>query len=387
MKIAALPDDEDVRLLDLHSYDILDSAPEREFDDLVQLASQICKCPISMMTFVDSDRQWFKAKLGLKVNETARSTSFCSHTILSDKMMIVENAWEDERFVDSPLVTGDPNICFYAGAPIISPAGHRVGSICVVDQKPRSLTKAQQAALQIISRQITKLMELRTTNRIIRKRATDIIDLKNHTLEEAIKQRDERDKAVANELHEQIAQKVATCHLYLNMAEQDDDMKNEAIPWIKQTLTEIIGEIRSLTSSLVPSTFGSAPLQVLLNDFIERARSFYHFDIAITFSGYTNELNVQNSIATFRIIEKWVEVLGRKDSVNHISISLHVNDQIELMITDDGSESGFGEMEKTLVMSMVYSRVKMANGTVSYNTVQSRGNVLTMSVPLVNSEL
>jgi signal transduction histidine kinase len=128
-------------------------------------------------------------------------------------------------------------------------------------------------------------------------------------------------------------------------------------------------------------------LQVLLNDFIERARSFCHFDIAINFSGYTHELNLHNSIATFRIIEKWIEVLGRKDSVRHTSVSLHVNDHIELLITDDGSESDFGEMEKTLVMSMVYSRVKMANGIVSYNTIQNGGNVLSVSVPLINTDL
>ncbi|MEO8404277.1 MAG: GAF domain-containing protein, partial [Chitinophagaceae bacterium] len=374
-----LPDNEELRLLDLYSYEILDTAPEQEFDDLVQLASQICQCPASMITFVDADRQWFKAKIGLKETETPRSVAFCAHTILQDEPMIIENALEDERFFDSPLVT-DLNIRFYAGAPIISPAGHKLGSVCVMDTKPNSLNAEQQAALTIISRQLTKLIELRGMNIMLRKRATEIIELKNNTLEEALKQQDASDKIVAYELHEQIGQKIAASNFYLNMLERDEKSRDKAIPWIRQTIQEVIADIRKLTDYLVPSTLDTTPIQVVLKDFVGRMRGVYPYKISISFSGKGNNLNLQNSIACFKVVEKWLEVLGKKENVQNVIISFAAKKEIEVEISDDGSQTDFHEMEKNLVMSTVYNRLKMANGSVTYSLKENK-NVLSAIIP------
>ena len=136
MKIAPIPSNDEQRLQNLYSYEILDSAPEDEFNDLVELASAFCKTPISLITLLDKDRQWFKARKGFEAAETDRGSSFCSHAILSNDVLVVEDATKDERFSQNPFVTVDNGIRFYAGAPILSPEGFRLGTVCVLDNKP-----------------------------------------------------------------------------------------------------------------------------------------------------------------------------------------------------------------------------------------------------------
>lgn len=155
-----IPVDESERLEALYSYNILDSAPGKKYNELVELATQICGCPIAAITFIDKDRQWFKAKVGDKTPETPRDISFCAHTILSDEPLIIEDVAKDERFASNPDVTGGLGIRFYAGVPIYSHNKKRLGSICVIDREPRTVTSAEVAALKLISMQITSLLEL-----------------------------------------------------------------------------------------------------------------------------------------------------------------------------------------------------------------------------------
>ncbi len=152
---------EDARLAALRSYSILDSLPEQEYDDLTAMASYICDTPISLVSLVDADRQWFKSSLGLPVPETPRSQSFCAHAIPARQTLIVSDAAEDPRFRENPLVTGDPGIRFYAGAPLFDRQGHVLGTVCVIDTKPRSLDPRQIATLEALARQVTHLLELR----------------------------------------------------------------------------------------------------------------------------------------------------------------------------------------------------------------------------------
>src|SRR5438067_12793643 len=135
------------RLKVLWQYDLLDSVPEEVFDDLTELAARICEAPIAMITLVDEDRQWFKSKLGVTVNETSRDISFCAHAIAQPELFIVPDATLDERFADHPLVTSDPMIRFYAVAPLITPDGHALGTLYVIDKIPRELRLEQKQAL------------------------------------------------------------------------------------------------------------------------------------------------------------------------------------------------------------------------------------------------
>jgi PAS domain S-box-containing protein len=158
---APLPENEAARLEVLRRYAILDTFPEQDFDDLARLAALICGAPIALVSLVDRDRQWFKSKIGITEEQTSRDASFCAHALLKTDVMVVPDTFEDKRFRENMLVTGAPHIRFYAGAPLITENGHALGTLCVMDRVPRSLTDAQKDALRSLSRLVVAQMELR----------------------------------------------------------------------------------------------------------------------------------------------------------------------------------------------------------------------------------
>ena len=139
MHIAAKADNEAARLAALYELLILDTPPEERFDKIARFAADEFDMPIVLVTLVDAERQWFKARVGTQVCETGRDVSFCAHAILHDEIMVVEDALQDPRFADNPLVTGAPHIRFYAGAPLALPSGLRLGTLCLIDRRPRTL--------------------------------------------------------------------------------------------------------------------------------------------------------------------------------------------------------------------------------------------------------
>lgn len=161
MKIAPPTIDETARLKALYDYDVLDTEAERIFDDLTQLAAQICNTPITLISLVDPNRQWFKSKVGLDADETSRDIAFCAHAIHHKEIFEVEDTLLDERFFDNPLVKSAPNIRFYAGTPLVSHNGHAIGTLCVIDDKPNKLTEIQRQALEVLGRSVISQMELR----------------------------------------------------------------------------------------------------------------------------------------------------------------------------------------------------------------------------------
>jgi len=160
MKSAPFHPEEEERLALLKSYDLLDTEPDEKFDRLTRLAAHLTESPIATVALVDSDRQWFKSKVGLDGDGGPRETAFCAHTILDDKVMVVEDTNRDERFADNPLVTGDPHIRFYAGAPLVTKKGLPLGTLCVIDRKPRVFSPEQRRVLQDLANMVVDEMEL-----------------------------------------------------------------------------------------------------------------------------------------------------------------------------------------------------------------------------------
>jgi GAF domain-containing protein len=163
--IAQVQHNETKRLKVLWQYEVLDTVPEAMFDDLTELAARICEAPIALISLVDEDRQWFKSKVGVSVNETSRDISFCSYAIQHEGLFIVPDATKDRRFAQNPLVVSDPKIRFYAGAPLITPDGHALGTLCVIDKVPRNLRPEQQQALRVLARHVMTQLELRRHTR------------------------------------------------------------------------------------------------------------------------------------------------------------------------------------------------------------------------------
>jgi PAS domain S-box-containing protein len=168
MTIPPRPPNEKLRLEALRRYHILDTPPDQEFDELVQLASRICSAPIAAITLIDENRQWLKAKVGLDIDETPRDLAFCAHAILQKELLIVPDAMADNRFSENPLVKGEPYIRFYAGAPLITSDGLPLGSLCVIDRRRRELTQKQVEALRVLSHQAVTLLEFKRTRELLR---------------------------------------------------------------------------------------------------------------------------------------------------------------------------------------------------------------------------
>ena len=159
--IARTPANEADRLVALREYHILDTEAEPAYDDIAQLAAEICGVPIALVSLVDESRQWFKARTGMEDQETSREVAFCAHAILQLEPLIVRDALKDERFVDSALVVNAPHIRFYAGYPLINPEGFALGTLCALDRKPRQLSAKQDRLMKALARQVMALLDAR----------------------------------------------------------------------------------------------------------------------------------------------------------------------------------------------------------------------------------
>jgi GAF domain-containing protein len=168
-----IPNNDVERLAALKEYRILDTGTERSYDDITALAAHICKVPITMISLLDGSRQWFKSKVGMTLQQTPREVAFCAHTILQHKPLVIRDAKKDERFADNALVRGEPHIRFYAGFPLFNPEGLALGTLCVIDRKPRQLSAEQERAMQALVRQVTALLELRRVS-------VHLVDALNH---------------------------------------------------------------------------------------------------------------------------------------------------------------------------------------------------------------
>ena len=185
-----VPANEVARLQTLRSYKILDTKPEERFDDLTQLAALICDAPISLISLIDTDRQWFKSRFGLDLQETPRAQAFCTHAIMQPEMFVVPDAAKDERFAQNPFVTGEAHIRFYAGAPLAARDGHLLGTLCVMDRQPHALADRQWKALEILSRLVIANIELRS----------DLQDLRDALAREAIERTSGKSAANLDEI-------------------------------------------------------------------------------------------------------------------------------------------------------------------------------------------
>jgi GAF domain-containing protein len=147
MLAAPIPADDHDRLAALRALLILDTPPEERYDKIVRFAAEEFDVPIALVSLIDQDRQWFKARVGLDVCETGRDVSFCGHAILQPEIFVIPDARQDQRFADNPIVTGEPKVIFYAGAPFTEPSGYTIGTLCLIDHRPRTLDATELAIL------------------------------------------------------------------------------------------------------------------------------------------------------------------------------------------------------------------------------------------------
>lgn len=187
MLVAPYPVNERARVAALHQLRVLDTAPDPELDDLTRLVSFICRTPMAVISLVDADRQWFKSRVGVEEQETPRAISFCQHALLEKRMLVVEDAAQDPRFHDSPLVIDGPRIRFYAGAPLLDDDGNALGTLCTMDRVPRRLEPEQEEAMLILARQVAAHFRLRRSYAQLR-RLEELRDSLTHMIVHDLRQ-------------------------------------------------------------------------------------------------------------------------------------------------------------------------------------------------------
>ena len=172
---APCPQDDEQRLAALHSLGLLDTPPEQRFNRITRTAARLFKVPIATITLVDRSRQWFKSRFGLFIAETPRNISFCGHAIMGEDMLVVEDALKDERFRDNPLVTGAPYIRFYAGRPLSTPSGAKLGTLCLIDREPRSFSEEDRLTLEDMAGWVEREINLSLELAALQARLTGIL--------------------------------------------------------------------------------------------------------------------------------------------------------------------------------------------------------------------
>jgi two-component system, NtrC family, sensor kinase len=399
MQKPPVPKNENERLQALLDYTILDTPPEVRFDEIVQLASNICGTSISLISLVDSERQWFKANIGIPATETPRDISFCGHVIAGSEILIVPDALKDSRFMDNPLVTGGPKIRFYAGAPLTTPEGHSIGTLCVIDPEPRHLTADQQSALAFLSKQTIALLEL---DKALKKSQENFKELQRLT--RIVKEREqllysnsklvslgEMATGIAHEINNPLGIILGRLALLRSSFEQGlPPPNNEVAQTIAkleiaaERIEKIIKSMKSISRSDLEAELHLERISVksLVDEVSELFRNSNHL-VKITFKGkdipflgdYVQISQViinliQNSLHAMATQEGWIEIETEE-----------IDGFLKLSITDNGP--GISEDVKDKVFLPFFTTKNPGKGTglgltISHTIVKAHGGNLVL---------
>ena len=380
MTIAGLPTDEELRLINLKSFDVLGTEAEADFNDLAALTAQFFNCPVALVTLIDDTRQWFKGKSGTQLESNQRDLSFCSHTVLKEDVMIVEDATKDNRFCDNPMVTGEFKIKFYAGAPIVSPDGFSLGTICIFDKIPKTFSETEKNALYLLARQAAKLLELRKKNLLLRNRAEEIILQKTRLLNSVIKKHEDDNTSVAYNLHEKLAQEIASSLLYLKTAEKDEAQRLSLISIAKKQLEKVLLDTKKLSNSIVPTMAEFLPVQQLVAEYVEKIAPAFSFSVTIKVDGKGSIANVDFVKTAIYIIAEWFKLLAQDSKVTKVVVRFRITNQFEITIEDNAVDLNTASRDQCFRQSLLFERVSMQGGVAESVTTKNGKNFLKVSL-------
>lgn len=382
MEYPLIPIDEDNRLKDLQSYDILDSEEENDFNELAEIAAQLCNCNSATITFIDKDRQWFKSRKNILLTEGPRNTSFCAHVILNDEIMIVPNTALDMRFSDNPDVIGGLKIGFYAGAPIISSVGYKLGTVCAIDQKPKQgLSKQQEIAMKAIANQVGKLMELRIKNKQIIENTEALVTAERKIAQLNMQAEEEEKNHIATELHENFAQNLAAVKMYLAFAESSKDLSDHFIRKSKENISYLIEEVKALSKSITPTTFQSANYVGFIEDHAREFCKKNNLELNFSSDEDTSGCDHETGLTLFRIVQSQLKI-AKAGGASYIIIEIEKDKTLKLSITNDGQDMEDPDTERKLLLKNIVHRAELLNGKISMGADDESNNILNIELPV-----
>ena len=385
--IAVLPANETERLRALRDYDILDTLPEQEYQDIAQMAALICGTPIALVSLVDEDRQWFKAKVGLDAGETSREVSFCSHALLQpDQLFIVPDATRDARFAGNPLVTGLPKAHFYAGAPLTTDEGHVLGTLCVVDRRPRELSADQQEALYALSRQVMTQLQMRLKLAELENAQVQLREMSAY--QDRIKE-DER-KRIARDIHDELGGLMTGIKSYLSFAvdtlERRGEQPDRHLLDASNLADTAIETVRRVITDLRPSVLDQlgvwAALEWYAGQFEERTRLQCTIDI----DGATADTAVDaaHGTALFRIVQETLTNVARHADATKVLLRARIEEGVMVVdIVDNGRGIVSPELLKrdSWGIAGMYERVRYLGGVLLIKGSAGHGTTVTVRLP------
>ena len=388
---AALPEKESERLRALRKYNILDTLPEQQYQDIVQMAALICGTPIALVSLVDDDRQWFKAKVGLDANEAPRESAFCAHALLQpDRLFIVPDATLDPRFSDNPLVTHSPNINFYVAAPLKTVDGHVLGTLCVVDFHPRELNAEQEEALRALSRQVMTQLDMRLKLVELEHARDQLREVAAH--QERIKE--EERKRIAQEIHDELGGLMTAIKSYLSFTIDDVQRRGETpdrhLLDTSALADSAIETVRRVITELRPSVLDQLGVWVALEwyaaQFQERTRLQCRVEIDDATAAI--ELDTERSTALFRIMQESLTNVARHAEASEVGMHARVEqDSVVLEILDNGRGIDSPQMLKrdSWGIAGMYERARYFGGAVSITGQKGGGTLVTVRMPMENA--
>jgi K+-sensing histidine kinase KdpD len=341
------------RLQTLLRYEILDTDDDQAFNELTQLASTICQTPISLISLVDDHRQWFKSKVGIDAPETPKNIAFCSHAILQEKIFEVPNALDDHRFCDNPLVTGAPDIRFYAGAPLIAPNGLAIGTLCVIDREAKTLTENQRQVLSVLAKQVISQLELR---------------LRSHQLERMNRDREQLFTMISHDLRSTF-----NCILGMSrrLSKKVNTLKPEALLKISQSIEASSINVYNLLDEILQwsqqrlGSFRCFPKNQFLRPLVTDAMEL--LQDSLEFKRLQVDLSIDTEMAVFADTTMTKAVMRNlisnavkfSEPEAHISISAKINQQWVIVSVVDG---GCG-IDKKLISKLFEQCVDSREGS------------------------
>jgi signal transduction histidine kinase len=329
-----IPSNDKERLKELMSYEILDSLPEKEYDDITRIASQICQTKVSLISLVDEDRQWFKSHHGIDATETPREHAFCAHAINNiNDVLEVEDSRKDERFHDNPLVVNEPHVVFYTGVPLVSPDGYALGTLCVIDDVPKKLDKEQVESLKALASQVIKLLELRKRHKLLKEA--------NFALEEKYKELEKFALIAAHDIKSPL-NNISTIISFI-IDEHSDKLDNSASQLLKK-LDNSADQLRKLVDGILSYSRSEKVLSrnqenVDLKEFIEDIIALLKTDeIQFEYPKHKITINI-NKIALKQILLNLVSNAIKYNDKERIKIEIGFEDKgkfYEFFVKDNG---------------------------------------------------
>jgi len=404
---------EEQRLSELYRYCVLDTPSESAFDDLAKLAAFICTTPISFVSLVDTDRMWFKAKVGLSVDEVPRTDGFGFSAVLGEEFRMISDAQADETLSSHPLFASDPKIRFYAGVPLVTPRGFRIGTLCVADTRPRTLTAEQSAALATLARTVVTQLELRLllksqmelqscTDDVVADRTAQLSAANESLLGETwertqgektlhelsgqlLNAQDDERRRIARDLHDTTGQTLAALAMTLAQMQPEMSLKNAA------RFGECVGlvsaasaEIRSLSYLLHPPLMDLIGLGAAIREFVSEFGKRAGTHITVDVAKDLGRLEGNREIVIFRIIQEGLANVHRHSGSATANIKLRYSGQnVILEITDQGRGLQLDSEGKTkygVGIKSMQERLRPFRGTLEV-TSSASGTKLTAVLP------